>query len=560
MMGVMNNARSIGAARRSTRGAMALTALLALGTVWLQPAAWAQDAGPDLELVPHPELSELDPAVRARLEPGIDFFRTQRAQLEGRPLGLAYGRIGINYLAHGQYDAAEACLHNARALDPQNPRWPYLLGYLRQETGDAEGAVTAYRDSLKLNRAYTPGFVRLGQVLLNEGRADEAEAAFQVGVEKDRNDPVGLMGLGDVAMSRGQPASAIPLYQRGLRNAPEASLFHARLSEAYRKQGNEAAAAKEAAQAGTVEPVLSDPLVAFVQAHTRGAAHYREAARAAEEAGDVAAAIKFYEITTSIQPDDTESLVRLGELQGSAGQLDEAFATFARVASLEPDNAKANYFVGTLLERQGNEGEAARFYERALQTRPELVEPRILLANSLMRQGEFDAAGEHYAQIAHQLPDNVEVQYLLGMAWLAAGQCGWSHQVLDRALSMQPGDGQVMVALARAYSICDDATAEQREQALVAATAMYERAPGGDSAETLAMAAAANGHFEDAVDLQAQAMFEALRRGDENALAWLRENMGRYEAGQPASAAWPRTAEVYRPRSLHASAPAPAGG
>ena len=60
--------------------------------------------------------------------------------------------------------------------------------------------------------------------------------------------------------------------------------------------------------------------------------------------------------------------------------------------------------------------------------------------------------------------------------------------------------------------------------------------------------------------LQAQAMFEALRNGDENALAWLRENMSRYEAGQPAGAAWPRTAEVYRPRSLHASAPASAGG
>ena len=97
---------------------------------------------------------------------------------------------------------------------------------------------------------------------------------------------------------------------------------------------------------------------------------------------------------------------------------------------------------------------------------------------------------------------------------------------------------------------------EQRQQALTAATAMYEREPDGDSAETLAMAAAANGHFQDAVDLQAQAMFEALRIGDQNQLAWLRENMTRYEAGQPANAAWPQTAEVFRPRSLHASAPA----
>jgi tetratricopeptide (TPR) repeat protein len=557
MKGLTNRLRSGGASRWR---AAALAALLALGAVALPPGARAQDAGPDLELVPHPELSQLDPEARARLEPGIDFFRTQRAYLEGRPLGLAYGRIGINYLAHGQYAAAAACLHNARVLDPKNPRWPYLLGYLRQETGDFEGAVTAYRDSLKLNQSYTPGFVRLGQVLLATERVDEAAAAFEVGLDKDVNDAAGLLGLGDLAMRRGQPAQAIPLYQRGVRTAPEATVFHARLSEAYRQQGDLAAADREAAQAGSVEPAVNDPLVAFVQAHTRGAAHYREAARTADEAGDVATAVKFYEIATSIQPDDTDSLIRLGELQGAAGDLDAALATFARVALLDPDNAKANYFVGTLLERQGNEDEAARFYERALETRPELVEPRLLLANSLMRQREFDAAGEHYAQIAHQLPDNVEVQYLLGMAWLAAGQCGWSHRVLDRALSIQPGDGQVMMALARAYSICEDATAEQRQQALAAATAMYEREPGGESAETLAMAAAANGHFQDAVELQAQAMFEALRSGDESELAWLRENMEHYEAGQPASAAWPQTAEVYRPRSLRVGAPASAGG
>jgi tetratricopeptide (TPR) repeat protein len=146
------------------------------------------------------------------------------------------------------------------------------------------------------------------------------------------------------------------------------------------------------------------------------------------------------------------------------------------------------------------------------------------------------------------------VQYLLGLAWLAGGHCDWARQVLERALAMNPGDGQVMTALARAYSTCTDATDEQRKQALDAATAMYERSPDGATAETLAMASAANGRFEDAVDLQAQAMFEALKRGDEGEMAWLRGNMARYEAGQSASAAWPSDAEVYRPRSLAAPA------
>jgi hypothetical protein len=45
-------------------------------------------------------------------------------------------------------------------------------------------------------------------------------------------------------------------------------------------------------------------------------------------------------------------------------------------------------------------------------------------------------------------------------------------------------------------------------------------------------------------------MFEALKRGDQGEVDWLRQNMSRYEAGQRATAAWPAGAEVYRPRSL----------
>jgi tetratricopeptide (TPR) repeat protein len=545
-MSIVNDHPTGGGGRRRLAGALAVWALAG---VVAQPL-FAQESDPSLELVPHPDLTRLAPEARARLEPGVDYFRGQRARLEGRTLGLAYGRIGINYLAHEQYEAAGAALRNARVLDPANPRWPYLLGYLYQQTGKHDQAVTAYRESLRINPSYWQGFARLGQSLLATDRLDEAAASFEVVLERNPDDPSGLLGAGDVAEARGEHRKAISLYQRGLRFDPAASAFHARLATAYAAEGDAAAAAREEAAAGPALPTLEDPLIAFVEAHTRGAAFYREAAAKAEELGNVPMAIRFYDIATSIQPDDTASLLKLGQLQGATGDFDAALATYARVTLFDPDNAAANYYVGTLLERRGNEDEAAEFYAKALETDPQLVEPRMLLANGLMRRGDYDGAGEQYAQIAHQLPSSIEVHYLLGLAWLAGGQCEWSHQVLSRALAMKPGDGQVMTALARAYSTCDGVSDEQRKQALDAATAMYERAPDGVTAETLAMASAANGRFEDAVDLQAQAMFEALKRGDQGEIDWLRQNMSRYEAGQRAVAAWPAGAEVYRPRSL----------
>ena len=539
-----------------------LPGLVAVAVIALLGAypAFAQDTGPSLELVPHPDLATLDPAVRERLTPGVTFFREQRGTLDGSALGLAYGRMGINYLAHEQYDAAGACLRNAAALDTANPRWPYLVGYLYQVTDRPEEAIVAYRSSLKLNRNYWQGFQLLGEVLLETDRLDEADAAFDVVLRRDNDEPSGLMGAADVALARGDATKAVSLYQRGLRGDPEASLFHRRLAEAYRQLGDEAAANREAARAGDRPPQLVDPLIAFVGAHTRGVAFYREAAKQAQTAGEIPIAIKFYEIATSLQPDDIESLLALGELRGAVGDLDGALATFARVTVLDPDNARANYFTGRLLELRGDEVQAAVFYEAAIKTSPELVEPRMLLANGLMRRGDYLGAADHYAIVAQQLPRNVEVAYLLGVAWIAGNQCEWAHKSLRRAVSLQPGDGQVLTALARAYSTCSVVTDEQRTEALQAAQAMYERSPDGATAETLAMAAAANGQYEDAVDLQTQAIFEALKRGDQTEISWLQQNMTRYREQQPAVQPWPPESEIFRPRALQMQpAPAAAG-
>ena len=72
--------------------------VVALMLIFFSGAVGAQAAGgtAELELVPHPDLSDLSPEVRERLEPAAEYFRSQRATLEGRSLGLAYGRMGIN--------------------------------------------------------------------------------------------------------------------------------------------------------------------------------------------------------------------------------------------------------------------------------------------------------------------------------------------------------------------------------------------------------------------------------------------------------------------------------
>jgi tetratricopeptide (TPR) repeat protein len=524
--------------------------------------ATAQTDSPmaEIELVPHPDLTELKPEVRKTLQPAADYFRQQRATLEGRALGLAYGRMGINYLAHEQQDAAGACLRNAAVLDSGNARWPYLLAVHYEETGSLDKAVESYRDALIKDPQYLPGFVRLGRVLSELDRLDEAEAAFRVVLDLNKDDAAALAGTGQVAFQREDYSRAARLFERALRLQPEASSLHYRLGLTYRALGETDKARDEIERAGERIPTVDDPLLAFVQAHSKGADQYLEAAAKAEEVGQLGAAIRFYEISTSIQPANVDALRRLGELQGITGDSDAALMTFGRILSIEPDNAAANYFAGTVLEQRGDDSQARERYVKALEAEPQLVEPRMLLANSLMRSGAFGEAGEQYAQIAHQLPSSVEVMYLLGMAWLAAGECQWAHPVLLRAVQMAPGDEQALTGLARAYSTCPGVSEEQRAQALTTARAMYERKPNLQTSETLAMACAANGLFEEAVDFQAQAIFEALKQEDNDVLPWMQAVMKRYQAGEPAADPWSLDASVYQPRALSAQPTAPSAG
>ncbi|MGI9265194.1 MAG: tetratricopeptide repeat protein, partial [Gammaproteobacteria bacterium] len=495
------------------RSPFLLALIVGLTLVAVPTASLAQEEA-DIELVPHPDLEDLKPEIRTKLEPAVTHFREQRSQLDGQAMGLAYGRMGIHYLAHEQQEAAGACFRNAIALNPENPRWPYYLAVHYEETGALEEAAESYFSAIELNPGYAPAQVRTGRVLLELDRVDEAEAAFKAALQRDNGMAAAFAGLGQVEFARGNYPQAIERYEHALSIQPEATQLHYRLGLTYRAMGDTEKAKAELAKAGERMPSIPDPILGFLQAHSQGAEHFLSAGRMAEQAGRIDGAIQFYDVATTIEPGNIDALMRLGQLQGASGDLVGALSSFGKVHAIDPANASANFYIGSLLEQRGEELEAESYYRAALETSPQLVEPRMLLANSLMRRREFSEAGDHYAQIAHQLPDKVEVSYLLGLAWVAAGECQWAHPVLLRALKMKPNDGQVMIALSRTYSTCAEVTEEQRTQALDAAMKIYAKEGSRESAETLAMAAAANGLFDDAVEFQAQAIFEALKTND----------------------------------------------
>jgi len=75
------------------------------------------------------------------------------------------------------------------------------------------------------------------------------------------------------------------------------------------------------------------------------------------------AAMKEYQELADADPDDTGTLIHIGEIQRRQGKYEDALATVRKAIKKEPDNLEAGYNEGLLLDVLGRYDEAAQVYE-----------------------------------------------------------------------------------------------------------------------------------------------------------------------------------------------------
>ena len=88
--------------------------------------------------------------------------------------------------------------------------------------------------------------------------------------------------------------------------------------------------------------------------------------------------------------------------------------------------------------------------------------------------------------------------------------------------------------------------------ALDYAKSLYQQRPDAGHAEAYAMAIAANGKPKEAVDYQAQVIFEAVKARDEAAAARGRTLLALYDSGKAATSPWPASHPLISPPRLQA--------
>ena len=384
---------------------------------------------------PAPDLSAMEPQVAALLE-------DTRAGVTDTPADpaawLAYGET---LHAHGLTAEAAACYREVVRSDPAALTAlaaGYLLAHAVRGSAPA-AAAEALETALAGWPGYVPARVLLGEIREELGDREAALGAFRRAVADDPDAPLAAFRLGSTLLAAGRAGEAIPLLEAALERAPEAGAARAALARAVFAAGDreraEAAAARAAASPDDLPPI-EDPLHRRMTERDHSSPRLLERAREARAAGRAAEAESWYRNLAAIRPRDPAILAEFGAVLVERGDLEEAEARYLDAVALDPEQPLARFGLGSLRARAADYPAAEYQFRAALRLRPDEAPALAALGEVLLRQRRFAEAQDFLARAAERDPENGGVRVLLAAALAELGRFEEAWRAVREAVAL----------------------------------------------------------------------------------------------------------------------------
>lgn len=505
-----------------------------------QAVAADAPAPPELLPLPQPDLGRFSPAVQRqirerqlwqfRIEEGSDAADAQRA--------AAFGELGNLYQAYGLGGEAEICYVNARRLDPDEFKWAYYLCRLRGTSQDAEAAIETCREASLMNAENVPVKVRLAELLSFKGEKVDARRLFEAAVALDDASAAAHSGLGQIAASSGNAAKAAEHFEKVLELQPKATSVHALAAQAYRDLGDEAKAKAHAEAAGDGEVTLDEPLMAAVQGLSVGQQIFRQQAQKAYEEEKWQEAVEAYRRAVAADPLYSDLRISLAAALLKVEDPAAALEQYQLALKINPREPRAAFGAAFLFQSSNRNAEAAELYSRVLEVEPNHKAARVNLAQVLFESRRYEDAKAELDIILAEEPGNVTMRLAQLGALVKMERFAEAVTLLEDGLALTPDDPPLLQALARVLATAPDDQVRNGDRAVELARKLFEAEKAPEHAETLAMALATAGEFQEAVRLQQTLVSVAAEGERENLETRLKANLERYQRGERALPPW----------------------
>jgi tetratricopeptide (TPR) repeat protein len=202
-----------------------------------------------------------------------------------------------------------------------------------------------------------------------------------------------------------------------------------------------------------------------------------------------------------------------------------------------------------MMEMRGRDEEAIDQLSSALQYDPNLVDARFSLADALRRVGRPEASLEHYSALVRADPSASQARFGYAMALVRLRRFQEARASLEEGVKAHPDQPGFAHALARVLAAAPDDGVRDGHRALSIVQELRKNYSGVALTETLAMAQAEVGQYDQAATSQRSTVAEARRAKQEALAARLAENLMLYERGMPCRIPWRDDDPVLVPRA-----------
>ena len=361
-----------------------------------------------------------------------------------------HGEFGLALEANGMPKAAIQTYLQAEGLATNDPRWSYLAAVTSAKFGELDAALAALDRSLAIDPSYVSAYLYRGAWLLDLGRVDEARAAYERATRLQPDNPAAWYGRARVHLRRHEGAEALAILERLAIGREQDPYLQQLLGLAYRETGD-LDRAREALAVGRGErpPVWPDPRRRPLPKYARGYA-------AEKRRGDVFIEVKrWQDAATTLEPlrernpTDPDLLTNLALAYRNLGRVDESIRLLEFGLEHHPDHVHLRVNLSVAYEQRGEFEQALQHLDRAIELNPKLgfVYQRkgVILLFRLRRIEESVAAFEQ--AVTYESRDRIAHVYL-GIALVEAKRWNEAAERLELALSLDPTNGDAMVALA----------------------------------------------------------------------------------------------------------------
>lgn len=506
----------------------------------------APPPGRGLQPVLRPELSAMGDAVRHPIQQAyIALSRTvedRRATPE--QLAKAYGEVGDLLMALNEPNSAEAYYLNAQALEPDERRWPHLLGHLYRKRGPLEQAVTSFERARQLQPNDVATLVRLGEAYLALGNHEAAAPFFDQAIALAPTSAAAWFGAGQAALARHDDRAAVKALATALAHDAGATAVHYPLGMAYRRLGSLDQARAHLAQQGRVEPRLEDPAFDELEKRIDSALMFDVRGGQAMAAGEWATAADFFEKALALSPNNPAMRHRLGTALFRMGDVRGAEEQFELVVRTTPSHREAHYNLAMIKAGNGRMEEALSRVSTAVDQDPGYIPARLLMARLQAVTGRPAEALAHYKTALELEPLNPDAALGFGMTLALLDRFAEARDRLTEGTRIFPDKLAFKWTLARLLAAAPDDRLRNARRALTVAEGLLRESQksledGVAVGETYAMALAESGQFAMAAGVQRDVRDTAKQAGaSDGVLRRVGENLSRYERGLPCRRPW----------------------